>query len=57
MAMGGTQDLPPPGGFANVPYKRHLPRRGPPGWLLLGGGFAVIFGGMFLHAKGNRLYK
>lgn len=51
------QDLPPPGGFGPITYRRHLPKRGPPGWLLLTGGFGVIIGGLLLHAKGVRISK
>ena len=28
------QDLPPKGGFAPLAYRRYLPERGPPGWLI-----------------------
>lgn len=52
---GATQDLPPAGGFGPIIYQRHLPKRGPPGWLLLAGGFAIILGGLALSAHGFRI--
>lgn len=52
-----SQDLPPKGGFGPIAYKRHLPKRGPPGWLLITGGFATVITGLLLHAKGTRILK
>lgn len=29
-----AQDLPPPDGFAKIPYKRKIPARGPASWII-----------------------
>lgn len=50
-----TQDLPPSGGFGPIRYRRHLPKRGPPGWVLLVGAMGVITGGLMLHARGRQI--
>ena len=42
------QDLPPPGGYGSVPYKRNLPLRGPSGWTL---------GALVLAIHGFAYYK
>lgn len=52
-----VQDLPPAGGFGPIVYERHLPKRGPPGWVLLSGGFAIILGGLLLNAHGFRIRR
>lgn len=41
--MSPTQDLPPAEGFSAIPYKRHLPRRGPPNWMIVAGIVAYVF--------------
>jgi NADH dehydrogenase (ubiquinone) 1 alpha subcomplex subunit 13 len=41
MATPQLQDLPRPGGFPTVQYKRNLPRRGPSGLVLLTGVTAI----------------
>lgn len=52
-----SQDLPPPEGFGPIQYRRHLPKRGPPGWALLGGLAGIVLTGMLLHSKGMRIRK
>jgi len=50
--------MPPSGGFSGeVPYKRHLPARGPPGWVWLSGFAATIISGFYLHSRGLRIRK
>ncbi|KAL5636725.1 hypothetical protein ACGC1H_000631, partial [Rhizoctonia solani] len=47
------QDMPPPGGFEPIKYKRSLPFRGPSGAVLLGGIAAVCAYGFYKVGKGN----
>ncbi len=57
-AAGGlVQELPPKEGFSSVLYKRHLPKRGPPGWVLLAGVAFVMAVGTELRARGIRLRR
>jgi NADH dehydrogenase (ubiquinone) 1 alpha subcomplex subunit 13 len=56
--MTGTgQDMPPTGGFGPILYRRHLPKRGPPGWVLLTGAFGVIFTGLYLRSQGVHINR
>ena len=45
------QDLPPPGGYGAVPYKRNLPLRGPSGITIWGLVFATHGAAYWLHEK------
>ena len=47
------RDMPPPGGFEPVKYKRNLPLRGPSGLVILGGVTAVCAYGFYRLGKGN----
>ncbi|KAL7282570.1 hypothetical protein ACG7TL_004041 [Trametes sanguinea] len=46
-------DMPPPGGFEAIKYKRNLPLRGPSGLVILGGVTAVCAYGFYRVGKGN----
>ncbi|XP_067824842.1 NADH dehydrogenase [ubiquinone] 1 alpha subcomplex subunit 13 [Heptranchias perlo] len=48
------QDLPPPGGYGPVDYKRSLPRRGPSGYSMFGIGIGVLIFGYWKLFKWNR---
>ncbi|TMW69504.1 hypothetical protein Poli38472_001660 [Pythium oligandrum] len=49
-----NQEMPPPGGFKIFPSKRGVPAsRGPPGWVLFAGCFAVTTFGYFLVGQHN----
>lgn len=50
-----VQDLPPPGGFSPLNYKRNLPSKGPSGAVLLAGVTGMIFFSLFLHRKSVHL--
>ncbi|KAH7916264.1 GRIM-19 [Hygrophoropsis aurantiaca] len=47
------RDMPPPGGFDAVKYKRNLPFRGPSGLVILGAVTAVCAFGFYRVGKGN----
>ncbi|KAI5455197.1 hypothetical protein NCC49_000014 [Naganishia albida] len=47
------QDMPPPGGFEHVRYKRNIPIRGPGGAAIFGGVAAVCAYGFYLVGQGN----
>ncbi|EMD40485.1 hypothetical protein CERSUDRAFT_111080 [Gelatoporia subvermispora B] len=47
------QDMPPPGGFNAIKYKRNLPFRGPSGLVILGGVTAVCTYGFYRVGRGN----
>ncbi|KAF4601918.1 hypothetical protein EYR40_005119 [Pleurotus pulmonarius] len=47
------QDMPPPGGFESVKYKRNLPFRGPGSLAILGGVTAICAYGFYRLGKGN----
>ena len=49
-----TQDLPPPGGFPEIPYKGQFPRRGPSGLTLLLGSAVMISFGLYMVIRGNQ---
>lgn len=50
--------MPPSGGFPQpIPYKRHLPSRGPPGWLWLTAFATCIGSGFYFHSRGLRIRK
>lgn len=50
---GRRRDMPPPGGFEAVKYKRNLPFRGPSGLVILGAVTAVCAYGFYRVGKGN----
>ncbi|KAF8076659.1 GRIM-19 [Lyophyllum atratum] len=47
------QDMPPPGGFAALKYKRNLPFRGPGSLVILGGVTGICAFGFYRLGKGN----
>jgi len=47
------RDMPPPGGFEGIQYKRNLPIRGPGGVAILCGVTAVCAYGFYRVGKGN----
>lgn len=47
------RDMPPPGGFEAVKYKRNLPFRGPSGLVILGAITALCSYGFYRVGKGN----
>ena len=47
------RDMPPPGGFESLKYKRNLPFRGPSGLAILGGVTAVCLYGFYRLGRGN----
>jgi NADH dehydrogenase (ubiquinone) 1 alpha subcomplex subunit 13 len=47
------QDLPPPGGFEHVRYRRNLPVRGPGGAVVFGGIFTICAFGFWRLGLGN----
>lgn len=51
------QELPPTDGFGPIVFKRNLPSRGPPGWVLITGVSSIVIGGLILHAKGERIKR
>ncbi|KAI0650523.1 GRIM-19 [Trametes meyenii] len=53
MSAPYRQDMPPPGGFEAIKYKRNLPFRGPSGLAILGGVTAVCAYGFYRVGKGN----
>ncbi|KAG2013329.1 hypothetical protein CC2G_010251 [Coprinopsis cinerea AmutBmut pab1-1] len=53
MAAPYRQDMPPPGGFQAVKYKRNLPTRGPGAYVILGGVTAICVFGFYRLGKGN----
>jgi hypothetical protein len=53
MAQRGTQDLPPSGGYAQVKYRRYLPKRGPSGAVIFAGITAICTYGFYQVARGN----
>lgn len=55
-AVQAVQDVPPREGFgAPLIYKRHIPSRGPPGWVWLGGCAVLILSSFYLHSRGLRI--
>ncbi|XP_078279674.1 NADH dehydrogenase [ubiquinone] 1 alpha subcomplex subunit 13 [Rhinoraja longicauda] len=48
------QDLPPPGGYGPVDYKRNIPRRGPSGYSMFGIGIGILMFGYWRLFKWNR---
>ncbi|KAG2155044.1 B16.6 subunit of GRIM-19, NADH:ubiquinone oxidoreductase [Suillus bovinus] len=53
MSIQYRQDMPPPGGFEAVKYKRNLPFRGPSGLVILGAVTAVCAYGFYRVGMGN----
>ena len=47
------RDMPPPGGFQQIRYKRNLPFRGPSGAVILAGVTAVCGYGFYRIGMGN----
>ncbi|KAI9140877.1 GRIM-19, partial [Paraphysoderma sedebokerense] len=47
-----VQDLPPPGGFGSVRYKRNLPSRGPSGAVLFAGVIGIMTYGWYWTIEG-----
>ncbi|TFK06376.1 retinal-specific ATP-binding cassette transporter [Platysternon megacephalum] len=48
------QDMPPPGGYGPIDYKRHLPRRGLSGYSLFAIGIGSMLMGYYKLVKWNR---
>ncbi|XP_053158897.1 NADH dehydrogenase [ubiquinone] 1 alpha subcomplex subunit 13 [Hemicordylus capensis] len=48
------QDMPPPGGYGPIDYKRHLPRRGLSGYSLFSLGIGIFCFGYYSMVKWNR---
>ncbi|XP_053441314.1 NADH dehydrogenase [ubiquinone] 1 alpha subcomplex subunit 13 [Nycticebus coucang] len=48
------QDMPPPGGYGPIDYKRNLPRRGLSGYSMLAMGIGTLFYGYWSMMKWNR---
>ena len=48
-----NQDLPPPGGYEPIRYKRNLPARGPGGLAIFGGVIAICTYGFWRLGQGN----
>ncbi|AFR97109.1 NADH dehydrogenase (ubiquinone) 1 alpha subcomplex 13 [Cryptococcus neoformans C23] len=53
MSHGFRQDMPPPGGYETLRYKRNLPLKGPSGAVLFGGVFAICIAGFYRLGQGN----
>lgn len=51
------QDVPPANGFPEIPYQRHLPKRGPPGWALFGGMLGIMAVGWYMHQINIRIHQ
>jgi len=51
--MISPRDMPPPGGFEAVQYRRNLPLRGPGSYTILGGVIAVCAYGLYRVGLGN----
>jgi NADH dehydrogenase (ubiquinone) 1 alpha subcomplex subunit 13 len=52
-----TQELPLKEGFPTINYKRKFPSSGPPGWVLLTMGAAMMTIGFYLHFRGRKYHK
>ena len=48
------QDLPPPGGYPKIEHNSKLPKRGPPGLIIMAGGLGVMAVGFYYLSKGNQ---
>ncbi|XP_031565305.1 NADH dehydrogenase [ubiquinone] 1 alpha subcomplex subunit 13-like [Actinia tenebrosa] len=48
------QELPRKGGYAPVEFSRGVPKRGPPGWLMILGGGFIMSVGFAMVVRGNR---
>ncbi|KAI9638823.1 GRIM-19 [Dioszegia hungarica] len=53
MSHGFRQDMPPPGGYESIKYKRNLPIRGPGGVVIFGAVAAVCAFGFWRVGMGN----
>lgn len=49
-----ARDMPPPGGFEPVKYKRNLPFRGPSGVMILAGVTAICTWGFYRYGQATR---
>ncbi|XP_066491624.1 NADH dehydrogenase [ubiquinone] 1 alpha subcomplex subunit 13 [Tiliqua scincoides] len=54
MAAKVKQDMPPPGGYGPIDYKRHLPRRGLSGYSMFAIGIGTLIFGYYSIVKWNR---
>ncbi|XP_053869610.1 NADH dehydrogenase [ubiquinone] 1 alpha subcomplex subunit 13 [Malaclemys terrapin pileata] len=54
VAVKVKQDMPPPGGYGPIDYKRHLPRRGLSGYSLFAIGIGSLLLGYYNLVKWNR---
>ncbi|TYZ58187.1 hypothetical protein PybrP1_003842 [[Pythium] brassicae (nom. inval.)] len=53
-----NQEMPPPGGFKPVKFSRGVPAvRGPPGWFMFLGTFALTSGGLYLVGQHNQQHR
>ena len=48
------QDQAPRGGYPEIEYRRHLPRRGLSGVAMIAAGVGVMMGGFWITAKANQ---
>lgn len=53
-AAAYKQDMAPKGGYPEITYARNLPKRGPPGWMIMLGGVAVMSFGFLVVARANQ---
>lgn len=51
------QDSAPKGGYPEIDFRRHLPRRGPSGLVVMLGGIAAMGVGFFFVIRSNRERK
>ena len=49
------QDLPPAEGFAGVAHERHIPKRGPRGWVIFAGAALAVSYGLYRAGQGNHI--
>ncbi|XP_078525709.1 NADH dehydrogenase [ubiquinone] 1 alpha subcomplex subunit 13 [Lissotriton helveticus] len=54
MAAKVKQDMPPPGGYGSIDYKRHLPRRGLSGYSMFAIGIGMSIFGYWTVFRWNR---
>ncbi|EJD01590.1 GRIM-19 [Fomitiporia mediterranea MF3/22] len=53
MSLPYRQDMPPPGGFESIKYKRNLPFRGPSSAAIVIGVFGICAFGFYRLGQGN----
>lgn len=51
------QEMPLKGGFPTITYQRRFPSNGPPGWILLTIGAAIMSIGFYVHFRGRNYQK